>query len=115
MLQECARKIATSLGMPDHTASEGWLQRFRERHSILFRTLSGEAGDVDSSIVTEWKDKLPQLLKDYELKDIYNCDETGLIFKQTPSKSLVQIGEECRGGKKTKERLSVLLCTSVTG
>ena len=101
--------------MPEHAASDGWLDRFRKRHNVLFRELSGESSGVDGSVCNDWIEKLPQLLTGYELADIFNCDETGLIFKQTPSKSLIQAGEECSGGKKSKERLSVLLCASATG
>jgi hypothetical protein len=31
------------------------------------------------TIVSEWKSKLPNLIKDYHPRDIYNMDETGLF------------------------------------
>jgi hypothetical protein len=38
-----------------------------------------------------------------------------LFYWQMPRKSLIQKGEKCKGGKLSKERLSVLLCCSTTG
>jgi hypothetical protein len=41
--------------------------------------MSGESGNVNVTIVSEWKSKLPNLIKDYHPRDIYNMDETGLF------------------------------------
>ena len=42
--------------------------------------MSGESGDVNVTIVSEWKSKLPNLIKDYHHpRDINNMDETGLF------------------------------------
>ncbi|KAL4098198.1 hypothetical protein QTP88_022846 [Uroleucon formosanum] len=48
-------------------------------------------------------------------KDVYNADETGLFFRGIPTKSLVQKSESCSGGKKAKDRLTVLMCGSIAG
>jgi hypothetical protein len=61
-----------------HLGENDWLQSFLKRHNIVFRTLSGESGDVNVTIVSEWKSKLPNLIKDYHPRDIYNMDETNL-------------------------------------
>jgi hypothetical protein len=43
--------------------------------------MSGESGDVNVTIVSEWKSKLPNLIKDYHPRDIYNnMDETVYFF-----------------------------------
>ncbi|XP_060863424.1 tigger transposable element-derived protein 4-like [Metopolophium dirhodum] len=55
------------------------------------------------------------LIKGYEAKDIYNADETGLFFRGIPTKSLVIKGDACVGGKKSKDRLTVLMCGSMAG
>lgn len=49
------------------------------------------------------------------MEDIFNADETGLFWKALPNKTLAISGEECKGGKLAKERLTVLFCVSFTG
>jgi hypothetical protein len=51
--------------------------------------MSGESGDVNVTIVSEWKSKLPNLIKDYHPRDIYNMDETGLFNITCSSSNLL--------------------------
>ena len=93
----------------------GFKYGFQQRHNIGFGIMSGESGDVDNGIVADWKQKLPSLLDGYEPRDVYNMDETGFFFRSTANKTLFVRGEECRGGKKSKERLTVALCANMVG
>ncbi|XP_003737359.1 tigger transposable element-derived protein 6-like, partial [Galendromus occidentalis] len=47
--------------------------------------------------------------------DVYNADETGLFFQLLPERSLTVRGETCAGGKKSKVRLTALLCCNASG
>lgn len=96
-------------------ASNGWLESFKARHNIRCAALCGEAGDVDPTVVDDWKKRLDTVVEGYELKDIFNADETGVFYRAMPSKSLVVRGETCSGGKKSKHRLTLLLACSATG
>ena len=116
ILQEYARKTATQLGdTGGFRASNGWLNRFRLRHNIHFRVISGEAAAVNSDVVDDWCSRLPVILDGYEPNDVYNCDETGLFFKLMPDRSLVIEKDSCKGGECSKERFTVLLCTNWSG
>jgi hypothetical protein len=70
---------------------------------------------IDMEAAKEWKSKLQNLLNEYPPENQFNADETGLFYRQMPRKSLVQKGGRCKGGKLSKERLSVLMCCSATG
>jgi hypothetical protein len=87
-------------------ASNGWLDKFKNRHCITFRYLSGESAQVDPDTVE---------LDSYAENDVYNADETGLFFKLLPDRSMVLPKESCNGGKKSKERYTVLLCANWSG
>ena len=59
--------------------------------------------------------RLPTILSNYELPDIYNADEFGLFFPALPSKSLHLKDEKCIGEKFSKVRLTGLAATNANG
>lgn len=116
ILQEYARSIAQHLDNAEHfKASNGWLDRFRTRYNISFRMISGESRSVDESKVSDWKIRLPNIIDHYDPVNIFNCDETGLFYKLMPDRSMTVDRNDCKGGKKSKDRYTVLLCTNSTG
>ena len=54
-------------------------------------------------------------MKGYELKDIWNADETGLFWHALPDKSLSVSKGRCKGGKYAKQRITVLLIANALG
>lgn len=115
ILREKAMEVADRLGITDFAASNGWIDRFRKRHGIAYKTVCGEAASVNTQTVDDWKATLSATIEGYEPRDIYNADETGLFFRVQPSKSLSLKGEACHGGKCSKDRLTVLLCVNMDG
>ncbi|CAC5404538.1 Tigger transposable element-derived protein 6 [Mytilus coruscus] len=75
----------------------------------------GESADVNLNVVAEFKSELPEIVNDYDPRDTFNADETGLFFRALPDKTLADRGKDCKGGKKSKQRLTVMLCCSVRG
>lgn len=115
LVRSKAKEIAEKLGYNRFNASIGWLQKFRIRHNISFKAISGEAANVNLSDVKNFIEKVPLLIKDYQPKDIYNADETGLFFRMLPDKTLSLKGEKCVGGKLSKERVTTLQCVNMAG
>ncbi|KAI0993751.1 hypothetical protein K3495_g14434 [Podosphaera aphanis] len=58
--------------------SNGWLQRFQQLYGILKTRRYGEASSALASYDEEIS-TIQQALADFPLRDIYNCDETGLF------------------------------------
>ena len=116
IIKEKAEELASSLGKSDFRCSDGWLTRFKKRHSITFRALVGEAASVDGGVVASWqKDTLPMILSRYKPEDVYNMDETGLFYKCPNKRSMVMKGETCANGKLSKERITLVMCANMTG
>lgn len=54
-------------------------------------------------------------MKNYSPEDIWNTDETGLFFRALPNKTLCLKSDPCKGGKISKERLTVMFCVNMVG
>jgi hypothetical protein len=114
MLQEKGRIFGQRLGVSEgFNFSRGWLQGFKQRHKICLRTIHGEAASVDQAVVSVGREKLLEALSGYQLRDIYNMDETGLFFRLEPNKTLAT--GPVSGTKKCKQRISVALCANADG
>lgn len=74
-------------GMEKPTFSNGWLHWFQARRNIKWHEQHGEAGDVPKQAEQEMV-MIQQAMSAYSLKDQFNCDETALLWKQTPIQSL---------------------------
>ena len=115
LIQQRALKFAADLGLSEFKASNGWLDKFLKRNNIVFKKMSGERGDVDSKCVSDWKDKIPSVCEGYQPRDIFNMDETGIFFRDGKRTTFVPSGSDCAGGKRSKNRITVALCASMTG
>jgi hypothetical protein len=83
ILIEKAKNFAHMLCIPDgdFKFSHGWLFKFKKRHGLRQITKHGEDASVDNAVVTSVIFELQEILEEYDLKDIYNMDETGLFYR----------------------------------
>uniref|UniRef100_A0A1E1X330 Putative tigger transposable element n=1 Tax=Amblyomma aureolatum TaxID=187763 RepID=A0A1E1X330_9ACAR len=111
-----ADRYAQKMNIESFSASEGWFARFKERHGLVFRNVCGEKAAVDERRIADWKTtELLQYLARYEPADVFNADETALFFKALPDKTITFKGDPCVGGKRSKERVTVLLASNMSG
>ncbi|CAI6370038.1 unnamed protein product [Macrosiphum euphorbiae] len=115
IIQAKALEVAREIECDDFKASNGWLESFKVRHNIVFKSICGESASTNLTIVNEWKSKISEIVTGYEPQNIFNADETGLFYRALPDKTFSYKGESCSGGKIAKERLTVLLCVSMSG
>lgn len=100
----------------EFVCSESWIDRWKVRHNISSGKIVGESASVDNNVVNNWITTVwPQIRKKFSEEDIYNADETGLFYKLTPDRTLKFREEQCKGGKLSKDRITVLLCTNMSG
>ena len=75
--QQQALKFAKDL---NNDTFNGWFDSLLQRNNIVFRSMTGERSDVDTTTVDDSKKNLPALRESYRWEDILNMDETGLFF-----------------------------------
>ena len=107
--------IADALGKSHFKGSQGWLEIWKKRFAIKQLNICGESGDVQGNTVDSWKERLPELVHGYSKDDILNMDETGLFFHALSDRGFAQKSQSCKGGKKSKERVTVALFVSASG
>ena len=107
--------LAEKLGYDNFKAGNGFLDRFKERQGSTGQILSDEEKSVDSSVVDTWAERLPDICRSYGPRDRFNADETGLLWKATPTQTLHFKGQKCSGGKNSKERVTVLAACNQDG
>lgn len=115
MLQAEARLIAEKLHQPEFKASNGWPQSFKTHFGLKQLTVSGEAADVSQETIHGWFERLKVLIQGYQLENIWNEDETGCFYRALPSKTLAEKRQECRGEKRSKERLTEAFFANAAG
>ena len=116
LIRAKAEELASSLGENNWTCSNSWLQRWKTRHGILFKVIHGERGDVNEQSTDAWVEEvLRPTLARFEPDNVYNLDETALFWRLLPDKTFSFKGEKCTGGKKSRERITVMLCCNMSG
>ena len=62
----------------------------------------------------DWTQLLPTITAGYDLKDVFNADETGLYFRALPQRSMTHASEDGKGVKVSREHLTVQVACSAT-
>jgi len=98
---------------PPFLFSEGWLSRFKTRYGISSFKQHGESGSVDMEQLEKALPEIREKLSQYEWRDIYNMDETGLFYRMQADRSLAT--KQLEGKKKDKERITIAVCSNGDG
>ncbi|XP_022019750.1 CENP-B homolog protein 2-like [Helianthus annuus] len=98
---------------PYFTFSIGWLGKFKARYGIKNFLRCGESGSVEMEGMEDKLKSIRDKVDQFEMKDIFNMDETGLFFRLQPDHSLATM--QLEGKKQDKERLTVAICYNEDG
>lgn len=93
--------------------SNGWVDNFKKRHNLKQYNIHGEAASAPLQDLETMRENLRQTLRDYDPKDIFNCDEMGLFWKMKPSRTISN--GPVAGSKQSKDRVTVMLTCNSTG
>lgn len=116
IIKQKADNLAFSLGYQNWSCSQGWFFRWKVRNNLTNRSLCGEASLVNSEVISQWlSGDAKEILETYAAKDIFNGDETGLFWRMMPSRSYVTKDDPCHDGKKSKDRVTVMIAANSDG
>ena len=77
ILREKAKYFARQFEITNFSVSNGWIDKFKKRHNLKEYTKWGEAKSAPLETLDEEREILREIIKDYDLNDVFNCDETG--------------------------------------
>lgn len=126
MLQQKALILYEDMQPPDaieeerksFTASRGWLHRFKTRFNLKNIKMTGESASADHTTAASFPEKFKQIIaeKDYHHKQVFNCDETGLMWKKMPQRTYIhKTAKRAPGFKAIKDRLTLIFCANAAG
>lgn len=111
MMKTKAEELGKLVG-DKFTCSDGWLDRFKKRHNIVFEKVCRKSASVDKNLCNDWISQVwPAISKRYSEENIFNADETGIFFRMTHKLK----DERCNGGKLSNERITALVCSNASG
>lgn len=75
---------------PSFSASHGWFERFKQRHSLHNLKLKGELASGDVNAAKEYPEKLAEIIaaNSYTPDQVFNADESGLFWKKNTKEDL---------------------------
>ncbi|XP_071439685.1 tigger transposable element-derived protein 4-like [Hetaerina americana] len=109
LIKEKAMKLAELMNIPDFMARDGWLDNFKKRYRITFKTVQGEAGAVDSQSLLEWQQQVPlPLLRQVSSDDVLNLNKANSKAWMTAElfEDILCAGDGCLG----QQGCRVLVC-----
>uniref|UniRef100_A0A8C4RH87 HTH CENPB-type domain-containing protein n=1 Tax=Erpetoichthys calabaricus TaxID=27687 RepID=A0A8C4RH87_ERPCA len=112
MLIEKANQLVVSFGIEGFNATNGWLERWKQREKSSLNSNTGEKQDADEFGAERWiVEVLPDIIKEYDEHDI----ATGLYWRAIPEGTLTFKHHEAAGTKVPKDRLTLLLACNMDG
>ena len=89
VLRQKWQAFADLVGIPEDERlhlSSGWLTWFKDRTGLKGTKRHGEAGSASVETVQSERARIQALIRDggFELRDVYNMDETGLFYGCVP-------------------------------
>lgn len=87
MLQEEVTLTAEKLEISDSVASNGLLEKFRQKYSICNKTVAGEGGDVSEEMMESWNECARETTTGWNARDVCNMDEMGCFWHGLPEKN----------------------------
>lgn len=113
VLIEKAKRLGEDLGVSGLQYSHGWCCRFRKRHGMRSFRVHGESASVSQTTLNVGRCQIRTNLTGFDPENIYNLDETGLLYELQAAKTMAT--GPVKGTKESKKRITIVLCCNATG
>uniref|UniRef100_K7G1N7 HTH CENPB-type domain-containing protein n=1 Tax=Pelodiscus sinensis TaxID=13735 RepID=K7G1N7_PELSI len=117
VLIEKAKQFHGEMNISESCVFRDWLRTFKYWHGIRKLDISGEQKSADHVGAEEYSAIFEQLVEEHGLSpsQMYNADETGLLWRCLPNCTLVDGGEKSpHGFKMNKDHIIVLVCANAS-
>lgn len=96
-------------------ASDCFLQGLMRRHCVQVKSIKGTEDSLCPQKIAVGRLNVKCALSNYSSANIFNADETGLLYRALPGTALGYKGTSTKEITVAKDRVSVLLCCSAIG
>lgn len=93
--------------------TNGWIHSFKRRNGLKAYKSHGESGDADHDAAVSALPDIRRLVSEFSPNDVFNADEFGLYYSNAPRSTIGPA--RLMGKKKSKDRVTVLLCSNMNG
>ncbi|DBA02719.1 TPA: hypothetical protein N0F65_010544 [Lagenidium giganteum] len=108
------RKLVLKCAVPElESKLWQWLSKFKRRHNMRRFRLHGEEASADADAATKGQELLLMVTDQYRPEDVFNTDETGLVWAKLPTRTLSTAARS--GRKQSKQRTTVLVTANAAG
>ncbi|XP_062711210.1 jerky protein homolog-like [Aedes albopictus] len=118
MLQVQAQTFFNKIVGEGEFGSRGYIEKFIQRHEIRVLKITGEKLSSNVAAIEGYVQNFSKKVRDKQLSpcQIFNADESGLFFKNTPTSTYVDKGATSAPGRKVaKERVTFMPCSNMDG
>lgn len=114
-LVEKAKQIAAQLGKMNFKGSNGWLAKWKARYDVKKLSDGAEPGVVPLLTVESWRERIPEIVGGFAKEDIWNMDESCVLWKALPETGFGGSSEKGGGAGGAKCTMTVVFFVSAAG
>ena len=116
ILKTRALEIANDLKIENFKSSNGYIEKFKKRNCIFFKTIHGDASAVDENVIERWfSTQLKEIIHLIDPVNIPNGDDLGLFWRVQASATYTVKDTVCKLGKQSKERMTIFVAANMDG
>ncbi|XP_023215545.1 tigger transposable element-derived protein 6-like [Centruroides sculpturatus] len=105
VVRKQAEIFEQQMNISNFSYSNGWLHWFKQGLGLSQQKKHGKTADVDLDVEEEGRTSLRAIIEQYDMKVVYNMDETALFYQLQFDKTIAHA--PVKGCKKNKHRNTI--------